>query len=126
MADSRKASDKRRERLNDVDTKRKAVLARYKDLQAISQERRGKLEQAKQLQLFQRDADGLEAWVAEKTRIASDESYKDRRNLQVNDCAHDSCETINTESTNLNFRVRFRSIKHLKQRLQPTTTPLLN
>ncbi len=121
MADSRKASDKRRERLSDVDTKRKAVLARYKDLQAISQERRGKLEQAKQLQLFQRDADGLEAWVAEKTRIASDESYKDRRNLQVNDCGHDNCEIIKFK-----LRVRFRNIKHLKQRLQPTTTPLLN
>ena len=74
---------KRTDKLEEVDKKRKSVLARYKELQATSQQRREKLEQAKQLQLFQRDANGLEAWIIDKTRIASDESYKDRRNLQV-------------------------------------------
>ncbi len=78
------ASSKRKERLDDVVKKRKTVLDRYKELQSTSQQRREKLEQAKRLQLFQRDASGLEAWIADKTRIASDESYKDRRNLQVN------------------------------------------
>ena len=78
-----KASGKRKERLDDVIKNRKTVLDRYKELQSTSQQRREKLEQAKRLQLFQRDASGLEAWVADKTRIASDESYKDRRNLQV-------------------------------------------
>lgn len=74
---------KSKERVEGVQLKRQAVLARYQELQAKSLQRRQKLEQAKLLQLFQRDASGLEAWIADKTRIASDESYKDRRNLQV-------------------------------------------
>lgn len=41
------------------------------------------MEQAKKLQQFRRDADELEAWIKEKVQIASDEAYKDRRNLQV-------------------------------------------
>ena len=78
-----KAIGARKKRIEDVTSKRDAVLARYQELKAISQQRREKLEHAKQLQSFQRDANALEAWVADKARIASDESYKDRRNLQV-------------------------------------------
>lgn len=74
---------KSKERVDGVKSKRHAVLARYQELQAKSLQRRQKLEQAKLLQLFQRDASGLEAWIGDKTGIASDESYKDRRNLQV-------------------------------------------
>jgi hypothetical protein len=35
-------------------------------------------------QYFKRDADELESWINEKLQAASDESYKDPTNLQVN------------------------------------------
>ena len=73
----------RGEDLIGIQARRDAVLARYQHFKQGAEQRRSKLEQAKQLQQFRRDADELEAWVKEKLQIASDEAYKDRRNLQV-------------------------------------------
>lgn len=69
--------------LSSIQGRRDVVLARYQQFKSAAEQRRAKLEQAKQLQQFRRDADELEAWVKEKVQIASDEAYKDRRNLQV-------------------------------------------
>ena len=67
----------------DIKIHRDRVLSRYQDFKNAGAQRRLKLEQAKHLQQFCRDADGLESWIHEKVQIASDESYKERRNLQV-------------------------------------------
>ena len=67
----------------DIKNHRDRVLSRYQEFKNAGAQRRLKLEQAKQLQQFSRDADGLESWIHEKVQIASDESYKERRNLQV-------------------------------------------
>ena len=68
---------------DDISSRRKQVLTRYQEFKNAAQERRLKLEEARQMQQFRRDADELEAWINEKVQIASDEAYKDRRNLQV-------------------------------------------
>ena len=79
----RKSSVKTADELSNIQSRRDVVLARYQQFKSAAEQRRAKLEQAKQLQQFRRDADELEAWVKEKVQIASDEAYKDRRNLQV-------------------------------------------
>lgn len=67
----------------DVRNKRNQVLARYSEFKDVARLRRERLEGARQFQQFRRDADELEAWINEKIQIVSDESYKDRTNLQV-------------------------------------------
>ena len=67
----------------DVRNKRNQVLARYSEFKDAARLRRERLEGARQFQQFRRDADELEAWINEKIQIVSDESYKDRTNLQV-------------------------------------------
>ena len=68
---------------DDIANRREQVLTRYQEFKNAAQKRRLKLEEARQMQQFRRDADELEAWINEKVQIASDEAYKDRRNLQV-------------------------------------------
>ena len=104
----------KKERPEDIKSKRDLVLARYQAFKTTSQQRRGKLEQAKQLQQFHRDADGLEAWIIDKIRIASDESYKDRRNLLVSDFNRWAWPLFRWSS--ILCRVKFKNIKHLKQK----------
>lgn len=47
-------------------------------------EKRSKLGESQTLQQFSRDVDEIEAWISEKLQTASDESYKDPTNIQVN------------------------------------------
>eukprot|EP00731_Ephydatia_muelleri_P023860 Em0016g131a len=68
------------------------VLERYEEFKDAARKRKDKLENARKFQQFKRDADELEAWVNEKTRIASDESYKDRANLQAKIQKHQAFE----------------------------------
>lgn len=68
---------------DDIVNRREQVMTRYQEFKHAAQKRRLKLEEARQMQQFRRDADELEAWINEKIQIASDEAYKDRRNLQV-------------------------------------------
>lgn len=82
----KRLSVKKPEDLVGIQARRDSVLNRYQQFKNAAQQRRAKLEQAKQLQQFRRDADELEAWIKEKVQIASDEAYKDRRNLQVGSC----------------------------------------
>lgn len=67
----------------DIRQRRDKVLLKYQDFTSAVTARRVKLEQAKQLHQFYSDADNLESWINDKIQIASDEAYKDRRNLQV-------------------------------------------
>ena len=74
--------------------------------------KRNKLGESQSLQQFNRDTDEIETWMVEKMQTASDESYKDPTNLQVIllfHCMH---------KTGFFFRASYKSIKHLKQKLQ--------
>lgn len=72
-----------KEKPGDIRHRRDKVLLKYQEFTGAVHSRRLKLEQAKQLHHFYTDADNLESWINDKIRIASDESYKDRRNLQA-------------------------------------------
>lgn len=48
-------------------------------------EKRSKLGESQTLQQFSRDVDEIEAWISEKLQTATDESYKDPTNIQVQD-----------------------------------------
>lgn len=67
----------------DVRSRRDQVLTKYQGFKEAARQRREKLEAAKKFQQFKRDASELEAWINEKIHVVSDESYKDRTNLQV-------------------------------------------
>ena len=68
----------------DVKVKRVQVLAKYQEFKDAARQRRERLEGAKKFHQFKRDADELEAWISEKLQLVSEESLKDRVNLQVN------------------------------------------
>ncbi|XP_066294878.1 spectrin alpha chain, non-erythrocytic 1-like isoform X25 [Branchiostoma lanceolatum] len=67
---------------DDVAAKRDALLTRREDLLKRSTARHTVLEDSYRLQQFQRDADEVKAWINEKLKTATDESYKDPTNLQ--------------------------------------------
>lgn len=89
MADQREATASggqqslRLQSAGDVRVRREQVLSKYEGFKEAARKRREKLEGAKKFQQFRRSADELEAWVNEKMQIVSDESHKDRTNLQV-------------------------------------------
>lgn len=80
---ARKEDGGRGNRRRESVVKRNEVLSRYEGIKFATQQQRVLLEQAKLLHVFRRDAEVLETWINEKVQIASDEAYKDRRNLQV-------------------------------------------
>ena len=51
-------------------------------------ENRGRLGEAQNLQQFIRDAEDLEAWMAERRTFVMEESYKDPANIQVRKPSH--------------------------------------
>ncbi|XP_035684923.1 spectrin alpha chain, non-erythrocytic 1-like isoform X29 [Branchiostoma floridae] len=67
---------------DDVAAKRDALLTRREELLKKSAARHTVLEDSYRLQQFQRDADEVKAWINEKLKTATDESYKDPTNLQ--------------------------------------------
>lgn len=71
------------ETAEDIQKRREEVLDRYSNFKQTCQDRRRKLEDSRRYQYFKRDADELESWIYEKLQTASDESYKDPTNLQV-------------------------------------------
>ena len=72
------------ETAEDIQSRRNEVLSRYTVFKEACQDRRLRLEDSRRYQYFKRDADELESWILEKLQTASDESYKDPTNLQVN------------------------------------------
>ena len=52
------------------------VLQMHKELMALASKRKIRLQDCYQLQQFLFDSDEIRAWISEKTKIASDETYK--------------------------------------------------
>lgn len=69
--------------VDDIQERRQQVLKRYAEFKVATQSRRKRLEDAKQLFQFKRDADEVVVWINDKLQVASDESFKDASNLQV-------------------------------------------
>lgn len=59
------------------------LVTRWRRLKAQMIEKRSKLGESQTLQQFSRDVDEIEAWISEKLQTATDESYKDPTNIQV-------------------------------------------
>ncbi|XP_025060778.1 spectrin alpha chain, non-erythrocytic 1 isoform X4 [Alligator sinensis] len=68
--------------MDDVATRRDALLSRRNALHNRAMCRRAQLEDSFHLQQFFRDSDELKSWVNEKMKTATDEAYKDPSNLQ--------------------------------------------
>lgn len=64
-----------------IDERRNQVLAKRQKVKDLSARRRSALESSKDYQQFVADVDDLNAWLDDKTKIASDQSYKDLSNL---------------------------------------------
>lgn len=71
------------ESVDDIQHRRSEVLDHYGQFKDYAKNKRDRLEEARQLQYFKRDADELEIWILEKLQTASEESWKDSTNLQV-------------------------------------------
>jgi len=69
--------------VEDIQERRQQVLKRYAEFKVATQARRKRLEDAKRLFQFKRDADEVEVWINDKIQVALDECYKDTTNLQV-------------------------------------------
>uniref|UniRef100_A0A8C0ZZE7 SH3 domain-containing protein n=1 Tax=Castor canadensis TaxID=51338 RepID=A0A8C0ZZE7_CASCN len=68
--------------MEDVATRRDALLSRRNALHERAMHRRAQLADSFHLQQFFRDSDELKSWVNEKMKTATDEAYKDPSNLQ--------------------------------------------
>uniref|UniRef100_A0A669QD02 Spectrin alpha chain, non-erythrocytic 1 n=1 Tax=Phasianus colchicus TaxID=9054 RepID=A0A669QD02_PHACC len=68
--------------MDDVATRRDALLSRRNALHERAMYRRAHLADSFHLQQFFRDSDELKSWVNEKMKTATDEAYKDPSNLQ--------------------------------------------
>ena len=83
MEESPKKEIKLLRTVEDIQERRQQVLKRYAEFKVATQSRRKRLEDAKRLFQFKRDADEVEVWINDKMEIALDECYKDTTNLQV-------------------------------------------
>lgn len=83
MSEQTPGGDPKLQNPQDVKLKRDKVLTKYKEFKDAARLRRERLEGAKKFQQFKRDADELESWICEKLQLVSEESLKDRTNLQV-------------------------------------------
>ena len=52
------------------------IVTRRKNIHEKSEKRRELLEESRKLQQFEKEADETKAWINEKLKIATDESYK--------------------------------------------------
>ncbi|VEL10488.1 unnamed protein product, partial [Protopolystoma xenopodis] len=75
-----------------VAERRAALLDRRAALKEKAIARRKLLEDSYRYQLFDRDADEMKAWILEKLKTATDESYKDPTNLQTKVQKHQNFE----------------------------------
>uniref|UniRef100_A0A8C8GCJ9 Spectrin alpha, non-erythrocytic 1 n=1 Tax=Oncorhynchus tshawytscha TaxID=74940 RepID=A0A8C8GCJ9_ONCTS len=81
----------------EISKRRNEVLDRWRRLKAQMIEKRSKLGESQTLQQFSRDVDEIEAWISEKLQTATDESYKDPTNIQVQDCKHQKHQAFEAE-----------------------------
>jgi spectrin alpha len=66
-----------------IDDRLHNVLDRWTGLRQGMMEYRSRLGESQTLQDFSRDAEEIEAWIADKLTAASDEPMKETQNLQV-------------------------------------------
>ena len=66
---------------DEVSKRRTELLERREALLERASKRRQLLEEAAKVQHFLRESDEARAWINEKTKIASDESYLDSTNM---------------------------------------------
>ncbi|XP_044756004.1 spectrin alpha chain isoform X2 [Coccinella septempunctata] len=75
-----------------IDEKRNHVLDRRSAVKELSQQKWKKLEACKNYQEFCAEVDDLRAWMADKSKTASDESYRDLANLERKLQKHEAFE----------------------------------
>lgn len=69
--------------VNAISTRREEVLNRWSEFKHLAAEKRTKLEDAKRLQQFDRNADELEGWMIGKLKLTSEDIQLDSANLEV-------------------------------------------
>ncbi|KRY71430.1 Spectrin alpha chain [Trichinella pseudospiralis] len=80
------------ETASDIQQRRSEVLGHYRAFKEMAQNKRDRLEEARQFQYFKRDADELQLWILEKLQTAQEESYRDPTNLQAKIQKHQAFE----------------------------------
>ncbi|XP_067662527.1 spectrin alpha chain-like isoform X1 [Haliotis asinina] len=68
---------------DEVAARRDQLLRRRNMLHERSEQRKQKLDESEQYQIFERDCDETKGWINEKLKTASDESYLDPTNLNT-------------------------------------------
>ena len=66
-----------------IEDRLQRVLDRWSRLREAMMEYRSRLGESQTLQDFSRDAEEIEAWIADKLAAASEEPVKETQNLQV-------------------------------------------
>merc|ERR1712079_734412 len=77
---------------NNIDGKKKEVLARWSDLKDALIKKRAELGESQTLQQFSRDADEIENWMLEKLQLAEEETKPDAANIQSKHQKHQAFE----------------------------------
>lgn len=77
----------------EVAERRESLLRRRTALQEKAALRHQQLVDSHRYQMFDRDADEMKAWIMEKLKTATDESYKDPTNLQTKVQKHHNFES---------------------------------
>lgn len=75
-----------------IDNKRHQVIARRQAVKDLADARRSALSAANNFQEFAAKVDDLKSWVSDKTKVASDESYRDLSNLERKLQKHEAFE----------------------------------
>ncbi|VDN16872.1 unnamed protein product, partial [Dibothriocephalus latus] len=77
----------------EIASRKEALLQRRTALQEKAALRHNQLEDSHRYHMFDRDADEIKAWIVEKLKTATDESYKDPTNLQTKVQKHHNFES---------------------------------
>lgn len=67
---------------DDIDKRKTDLMTKWDHLLEKAKKRKAALEESRNYQTFDRDADEMKSWIAEKLKHATDENYKDPSNLQ--------------------------------------------
>jgi spectrin alpha len=76
----------------DIDSQRKEVLAHHSRLLSQTSARGAQLQASLSLHQFIQDAEEATDWIEEKSKVASDESYRDPSNLEAKQQHHQAFE----------------------------------
>uniref|UniRef100_A0A1I8HD84 Spectrin alpha chain n=1 Tax=Macrostomum lignano TaxID=282301 RepID=A0A1I8HD84_9PLAT len=68
--------------VDDISKRNKDLQVKWEHLLEKAKKRKAALDESRNYQTFDRDADEMKSWIAEKLKHATDENYKDPSNLQ--------------------------------------------